>query len=44
MARLAGLMASTVRLSARTAGGGNRATAKIAQLENIRQNGGSLLF
>jgi hypothetical protein len=37
-------MASTVRLSALTAGGGDRATAEIAQFEHTGQNDGSLFI
>src|SRR6266480_764066 len=44
MARLVGLMAVTVWLSAATVDGRNGATAEITQLQDLRQNAGALLF
>ena len=44
MARLVGLMAVTVWLSAATVDGRNGATAEITQLQDLLQNAGALLF
>src|SRR5439155_25735415 len=44
MARLVGLMAVTVWLSAATVDGRHGATSEITQLQDLRQNAGALLF
>lgn len=41
---LAGLMTTTVRLSATAMDRGNRAAAKIAQLQDLHEDAGTLLF
>jgi hypothetical protein len=41
---LAGLMATTVRLSATALDGGDGAAAKIAELQDLDENAGTLLF
>ncbi|MBV8732156.1 MAG: hypothetical protein JO336_20300 [Acidobacteriia bacterium] len=44
VAGLIGLVAMTVGLSAATLDGGNRATTKITQRQDLGQNAGPLLF
>jgi hypothetical protein len=44
MTGLIGLMAATVGLSAATANGRNRATAKVTQLQDLAKNRGPPLF
>lgn len=44
MAGLAGLMTTTVRLSATTVDSRNGATAKITQFQDLHEDAGALLF
>ena len=44
MARLAGLMTMAIRFSTTALDGGDGATAKVTEMENLRQDLGTLLF
>ena len=44
MTGLVGLMTTTVRFSATAVDGGDGAAAKVAQLQDLRENAGTMLF
>ena len=44
MTRLAGLMTMAIRFSTTALDGGDGATAKVTEMENLRQDLGTLLF